>query len=123
MWDHRDLARSAAPFAGDKSAYLLAVFLIWGFGAFWLVLAMLFTWSVRKTAPLPFSLAWWAFTYAFVYSASDKEVLWIWFKLSAVGWCLIGGIALHLALILTQQKIFFNITCAGEGIVPEKWFG
>ena len=54
---------AAAPFAGDKSAYLLAVFLIWGFGAFWLVLAMLFTWSVRKTAPLPFSLAWWAFTF------------------------------------------------------------
>ena len=54
---------AAAPFAGDKSAYLVAVFLIWGFGAFWLVLAMLFTWSVRKTAPLPFSLAWWAFTF------------------------------------------------------------
>ena len=54
---------AAAPFAGDKSAYLLAVFLIWGFGAFWLVLAILFTWSVRKTAPLPFSLAWWAFTF------------------------------------------------------------
>jgi len=54
---------AAAPFAGDKSAYLLAVFLIWGFGAFWLLLAMLFTWAVRKTAPLPFSLAWWAFTF------------------------------------------------------------
>ena len=54
---------AVAPFAGDKSAYLMAVFLIWGFGAFWLVLAMLFTWSVRKLAPLPFSLVWWAFTF------------------------------------------------------------
>jgi C4-dicarboxylate transporter/malic acid transport protein len=54
---------AATPFAGDKSAYLMAVFLLWGFGAFWLVLAMLFTWSVRKIAPLPFSLTWWAFTF------------------------------------------------------------
>jgi len=54
---------AAVPFAGDKSAYLMVVFLIWGFGAFWLVLAMLFTWSVRKIAPVPFSLIWWAFTF------------------------------------------------------------
>ncbi|MBP8897161.1 MAG: hypothetical protein IT510_07970 [Sulfuritalea sp.] len=54
---------AAAPFAGDKSAYLVTAFLIWGFGAFWLVLATLFTWSVRKIAPLPFSLTWWAFTF------------------------------------------------------------
>lgn len=54
---------AATPFAGDKSTYVMAVFLLWGFGAFWLVLAMLFTWSVRKIAPLPFSLTWWAFTF------------------------------------------------------------
>jgi C4-dicarboxylate transporter/malic acid transport protein len=54
---------AATPFAGDKAPYLMAVFLLWGFGAFWLVLATLFTWSVRKIAPLPFSLAWWAFTF------------------------------------------------------------
>jgi len=54
---------AATPFAGDKAPYLMAVFLLWGFGAFWLVLAMLFTWSLRQTAPLPFSLTWWAFTF------------------------------------------------------------
>ena len=54
---------AATPFSGDRAPYLMVTFLLWGFGAFWLVLAMLFTWSVRKTAPLPFSLAWWAFTF------------------------------------------------------------
>ncbi len=54
---------AVAPFAGDRAPYLMAVFLLWGFGAFWLVLSMLFTWSVRNIAPLPFSLAWWAFTF------------------------------------------------------------
>ncbi|MDA8256120.1 MAG: C4-dicarboxylate ABC transporter [Betaproteobacteria bacterium] len=54
---------AATPFAGDRASYLMAMFLLWGFGAFWLVLSILFTWSVRKIAPLPFSLAWWAFTF------------------------------------------------------------
>ena len=54
---------AATPFAGDKAPYLMAVFLLWGFGAFWLVLALLFTWSVRKIAQLPCSLTWWAFTF------------------------------------------------------------
>jgi C4-dicarboxylate transporter/malic acid transport protein len=54
---------AATPFAGDKSVYVMAMFLLWGFGAFWLVLATLFTWSVRTIAPLPFSLTWWAFTF------------------------------------------------------------
>ena len=49
-------------------------------------------------------LAWWAFAYSFVYLAPDKEVLWFWFKLSAVGWCLVGGFSLHLVLVLTQQE-------------------
>lgn len=54
---------AVTPFAGGPSPYLMAVFLLWGFGAFWLVLALLFTWSVRKAAPLPFTLTWWAFTF------------------------------------------------------------
>ena len=51
------------PFAGEKSPYVMLVFMLWGFGAFWLLLAALLTWSARKTASLPFSLTWWAFTF------------------------------------------------------------
>lgn len=54
---------AVTPFAGDKSVFVMAVFLLWGFGAFWLLLALLFTWSAWKVAPLPFSLTWWAFTF------------------------------------------------------------
>jgi C4-dicarboxylate transporter/malic acid transport protein len=54
---------AVAPFAGDRGPYLMAAFLVWGFGAFWLFMAMLFTWSARKAAPLAFSLTWWAFTF------------------------------------------------------------
>ena len=51
------------PFAGDKSPYVMAVFMLWGFGAFWLVIALMLTWAARRSAPLPFSLTWWAFTF------------------------------------------------------------
>ena len=102
---------AATPFAGDKSAYLMAVFLLWGFGAFWLVLALLFTWSVRKIAPLPFSLGWWAFTFplgAFTHGSQRlSEVTglttplafgWLAWVLLAAIWTLtliktIGGVA------------------------------
>jgi C4-dicarboxylate transporter/malic acid transport protein len=102
---------AVTPFAGDKGAYLMAVFLLWGFGAFWLVLALLFTWSVRNIAPLPFSLSWWAFTFplgAFVLGSQRlSEVTglttplafgWLAWALLAAIWTLtliktVGGVA------------------------------
>lgn len=57
---------------------------------------------------LSLDLALWAFAYAFVYSAPNKEVLWIWFKISAIGWCFIGGIGLHFMLILSQHADFLK---------------
>jgi diguanylate cyclase (GGDEF)-like protein/PAS domain S-box-containing protein len=57
------------------------------------------------------SFAIWAFAYAFVYSAPDKDVLWLWFKVSSIGWCAIAGIALHFFLILTKR----------EGILKKPW--
>lgn len=54
---------AVTPFAGSVSVYVMAVFLLWGFGAFWLLLALLFTLTAWKIAPLPFSLTWWAFTF------------------------------------------------------------
>ncbi len=54
---------AVSPFAGESGAYLMAAFLFWGFGAFWLFMSVLLTWSARKTAPLTFSLTWWAFTF------------------------------------------------------------
>lgn len=49
-------------------------------------------------------VALWAFPYAFVYSAESKPTLWVWFRLSALGWCNIGGITLHFLLSLTRKE-------------------
>lgn len=57
----------------------------------------------RMLLVLCLNLGLWAFAYSFVYSAPNKEVLWIWFKISAIGWCTVGGIGLHFMLILSQK--------------------
>jgi diguanylate cyclase (GGDEF)-like protein/PAS domain S-box-containing protein len=57
------------------------------------------------------SLAVWAYFYAFVYQAPNKEILWFWFKLSSLGWCTIGGITLH----------FFMLLCGKEKVLKKGW--
>lgn len=49
-------------------------------------------------------LAFWAFTYTFVYSASNEATAWYWFRLSSWGWCMYAGVILHFFLILTNQN-------------------
>ncbi len=46
-----------------QGPYLFAAFLLWGFGTFWMLLALLMTASAMRAGQLPFSLAWWAFTF------------------------------------------------------------
>jgi diguanylate cyclase (GGDEF)-like protein/PAS domain S-box-containing protein len=57
----------------------------------------------RIFALLCLVLTWWAFFYAFVYASPDKASAWFWFKLSAPGWTFIGGVGLHLVLLLTGE--------------------
>ena len=57
---------------------------------------------------LSLSFAVWAFGYAFVYTAPDKEDVWFWFRLSSIGWCTFGGIALHFLLVLTKKDVILK---------------
>jgi diguanylate cyclase (GGDEF)-like protein/PAS domain S-box-containing protein len=76
------------------------------------------------------SFAIWAFAYAFVYSASDKDILWFWFKVSSIGWCLFGGIVLHFSMILTKKErilrkqwIYLLIYLPGIIFIYRAWTG
>lgn len=55
---------------------------------------------------LLFSLCFaiWAFTFAFFYSASDKQTAWFWYTLSALGRFLYPAVLLNIALIFTNNK-------------------
>ena len=49
-------------------------------------------------------LAFWSFAYSFVYGAPTKEVVWFWFRISALGWCTFPGLILHFLLVLSQKR-------------------
>ena len=53
----------ASPFVLDKAPFHIAALLLWGFGAWWLCMAALLTYSYWKRGQLPFALSWWAFTF------------------------------------------------------------
>jgi len=53
----------ATPFIADKTPFHAAALLVWGFGAWWLVMAAVLTFSYWRRGQLPFALSWWAFTF------------------------------------------------------------
>ncbi len=53
----------ASPFVADKAPFYIAALLLWGFGAWWLFMAALLTYSYWRRGQLPFTLTWWAFTF------------------------------------------------------------
>lgn len=60
-----NLASASTPFLGEyvePVLKLLALFL-WGFGFWWIICAICLTIFYMKNRDLPFSLAWWAFTF------------------------------------------------------------
>ena len=53
----------ASPFVADKTPFHVAALILWGFGAWWLVMAAALTVSYWRRGQLPFALSWWAFTF------------------------------------------------------------
>jgi len=48
--------------------------------------------------------AWWAFCIAFMFPASSFKVAWLWFRMSAPGWCIGPTLLLHFTLVLTENR-------------------
>ena len=58
------------------------------------------------------TFALWAFAYAFVIAAPDKETLLFWYRLSALGWCNFAGFMVH-----------FSLHLSGRGrLLERRWF-
>lgn len=53
----------AAPFAVPGGTLVFASLLLWGFGAWWVVMAALLTAAAWRRGMLPFALSWWGFTF------------------------------------------------------------
>ena len=50
------------------------------------------------------SLGVWAFSYTFVYPATDDATRWFWYRLSGIGWTTFAAFALHFFLTITNTE-------------------
>jgi diguanylate cyclase (GGDEF)-like protein/PAS domain S-box-containing protein len=50
-------------------------------------------------------LAFWSFGYTFLPGAADKEAVWFWYKVSAVGWTIGPALLLHLTTLLGRPEL------------------
>ena len=76
------------PFPAAREAATVLMLLVWGFGVWWLVMAMLLTLAARAAGQLPFALSWWGFTFpvgAFVAESLRLSKLLGWSAPFAVG--------------------------------------
>ncbi|MGE5415898.1 MAG: ATP-binding protein [Acidobacteriota bacterium] len=46
--------------------------------------------------------------FTFLYPATDKETVWLWYKISSIGWASISAFALHFAIELTNHGKWFR---------------
>lgn len=60
-----NLASASTPFLGEYAEPVLTLFalFLWGFGFWWIISAICLTIYYLRNNDLPFSLAWWAFTF------------------------------------------------------------
>jgi C4-dicarboxylate transporter/malic acid transport protein len=89
---------AAAPFVTVKEPIDVGALLLWGFGVWWLVMALSMTLHRRVLRDLPFSLTWWAFTFPLGAFAAASYRLGTLFHLHSV-W-VVGLLAYALLLVL-----------------------
>jgi len=86
------------PFPAAREAASVLMLLVWGFGVWWLVMAILLTLAARAAGQLPFALSWWGFTFpigAFVAESLRLNQLLGWGSPLAIGvatWLLLCGL-------------------------------
>ncbi len=76
------------PFPAAREVGTVVMLLFWGFGVWWLVMAVLLTLAARAAGQLPFALSWWGFTFplgAFVAASLRLSKLLGWGTTFAVG--------------------------------------
>jgi tellurite resistance protein TehA-like permease len=96
---------AAAPFVTVKGPFHVLGLLLWGFGVWWLVMAISMTLHRAILKDLPFSLTWWAFTFPLGAFAAASWRLGELFKLGSV-WAI--GLFAYGLLIVLRSAAFIN---------------
>lgn len=104
------------PFIAAQEVAAVLAFIVWGFGVWWLLMAILLTLAAKREGQLPFALSWWAFTFplgAFV-SESFRVSQIMQFELAhcigVAAWallCVLWSITLYKTLLAVKSgKVF-----------------
>ena len=94
-----------SPFVAVKEPFYVLAFLLWGFGVWWLIMAILLTIAYKRRGELPFSLTWWAFTFPLGAFAAASYRLGTLFHMDSV-WGL--GLASYGLLIVLWSAALIN---------------
>jgi C4-dicarboxylate transporter/malic acid transport protein len=104
---------AVAPFVTVKEPFYVLALLLWGFGVWWLIMAISMTLHRAILKDLPFSLTWWAFTFPLGAFAAASWRLGELFKLDSV-WA-IGLFAYGLLIVLWSAAFINTVLGAVSG--------
>ncbi|GBF34396.1 malic acid transport protein [Desulfocucumis palustris] len=81
-----NLGAASAPFWGGQVLPMISLLalLLWGFGFWWLICALVLTIYYIRQGSLPFSLAWWAFTFPLGAYTAATYLIASYIKLPAI---------------------------------------
>ncbi|MEO1765770.1 tellurite-resistance/dicarboxylate transporter [Thiobacter aerophilum] len=104
------------PLPGARETLPVLALMLWGFGLWWFAMALLITLAYWRRGELPFSLAWWAFTFPLGAYAAASHRLGSLFGLESV-WAI--GFAAYLVLLVLWTAAFLGSL---RGVVSGKLF-
>lgn len=103
----------AMPHPGAGGVAAVLGLLLWGFGAWWLVMATLLTLAAQRRGELPFALSWWAFTFPLGAFVAASWRLGTHLDLPPI--VLVGAVALALLCVLWSITFVATLRGAARG--------
>ncbi|OPY92812.1 MAG: putative membrane protein [Syntrophaceae bacterium PtaU1.Bin231] len=92
-----------------KEPFFVFGLLFWGFGIWWVIMAIAMTLYYMRTTKLPYALSWWAFTFPLgAYVAGSHSVATL-FHLAIVDWI---GFGLYLLLVFLWSLTLIKTSVA-----------
>ncbi len=96
-----------------KEPFFVLAFLFWGFGIWWVIMAIVLTLHYIKRLKLPYAMSWWAFTFPLGAYVASTHTISLLFGIQLIDYI---GFALYLLLVIFWIVTFLRtFTCAYHG--------
>ncbi len=97
-----------SPFITIREPFYVFAYLLWGFGIWWLIIAVLLTIYYLKTLKLPYAMSWWAFTFplgAYISACHNISMLFSTQLIDYFGMILFGIMLTFWSITLIKTSI------------------